>query len=147
MTTSEKEEQFRKLIVELRLMQGSAEVLQRRLELMQNAATDLSIAESSLSALKETKEGTSILVPLGGNAYANAQLGDLKMVIVGIGADISVEMELGKAVEEISTRLGDVEKTAQSVQQQLEQVVAQMQVHQDVINRLSSELRGEAPRV
>jgi len=146
-TASEKEEQLRRLVVELRLMQGSAEILQRRLELLQTATADLRVAESSLKALKELDEGTPILVPMGGNTFVDARLGNLKRVIVGIGADVSVEMEQDKAVEEIMSRLDDVEKAGQSVQQQLEQILAQMQIHQDAINRLGAELQGEAPRV
>lgn len=147
MTSSEKEEQLRRLIVELRLMQGSAETLQQRLDLLRTAIRDLWVAESSLKAMKEMEEGTPILVPTGGGTFVNARLENLSRVIVGVGADISVEMDLDGALEDVSTRLAEMEKAGQSVQQQLEQILVQMQVHQDGISRLSAELRGETTGV
>ncbi|MFQ6053299.1 MAG: hypothetical protein ACE5OO_03585 [Candidatus Bathyarchaeia archaeon] len=64
-----------------------------------------------------------------------------------MGADVSVEMDLDGAIEDVAARLAEVDKAAQSVQQQLEQILGQMQIHQEWINRLSSELRGEAAGV
>lgn len=147
MTSSEKEEQLRRLIVELRLMQGSAETLQQRLDLLRTAIRDLWVAESSLRAMKEMEEGTPILVPTGGGTFINARLENLSRVIVGVGADVSVEMDLDGALEDVSARLAEMEKAGQSVQQQLEQILVQMQVHQDGISRLSAELRGETTGV
>ena len=147
MTSSEKEEQLRRLVVELRLMQGSAEILQQRLDLLRTAIRDLWVAESSLRAMKEMEEGTPILVPTGGGTFVNARLENLSRVIVGVGADVSVEMDLDGALEDVSARLAEMEKAGQSVQQQLEQILVQMQVHQDGISRLSAELRGETTGV
>ncbi|MCW4036898.1 MAG: prefoldin subunit alpha [Candidatus Bathyarchaeota archaeon] len=138
---------MRRLIVELQMMQGSAETLQQRLEVLQSAIADLSVAKKSLGAIKEHETGDPILVPTGGGVYVNANLGDLRKVIVNIGAEVAIEMDLGEAEEDISGRLEDVEKASLSVQQQLQQILAQMQIHQDVINRMGAELRGESPGV
>lgn len=139
----EKMERLRRLIVELRLMEGSAEILQRRMEFLQAALSDLRLAEASLRELKGKEEGSSILVPIGGNTFIGARLGNLSKVIVGIGADVSIEMSLEEAVEDISSRISEVEKAGSSVQQQLEQITAQIQSHRGMINELSSQLQGE----
>jgi prefoldin alpha subunit len=138
---------MRRLAVELQLMQGSAETLQQRLQLLQAAISDLRVAGASLEALKEGEEGAPILVPTGGGTFVNANLGDLSKVIVSIGADVSIEMGLEEAEENIKGRLEEVEKAGQSVQQQLEQILYQMQMHQDNLNRLNASLRGEPPGV
>ncbi len=139
----EKMERLRRLVVELRLMEGSAEILQRRLEFLQAALSDLRIAENSLRELKGKEEGSPILVPIGGNTFIGAKLGNLSKVIVGIGADISVEMSIDEAVEDITSRISEIEKAGASVQQQLEQITAQIQSHRERINELSSQLQGE----
>jgi prefoldin alpha subunit len=138
---------MRKLAMELQMMQGSAETLQQRLQILQSAISDLRVAAASLEALKESEEGAPILVPTGGGAFVNANLGDLSRVIVGIGADVSIEMDLEEAEKNVSGRLEEVEKANLSVGQQLEQILAQMQIHQDSLNRLGASLRGEAPGV
>ena len=147
MTAIEKEDQLRRLVYEIQLMRGSAEVLQQRLELLQSAVADLRMAESSLKGLKELDAGTPILVPMGGGSFVNARLGELSKVIVGIGADVSIEMDFDGAIDDVSSRLTEAEGAGQSVQQQLEQILGQIQVHQDVISRLGAELRGEAAGV
>jgi prefoldin alpha subunit len=141
------EEQFRKLAYELQMMQGSAETLQQRLGVLQNAAADLGVAKKSIESLKEVEEGDPILVPTGGGTFVNAYLGDLSNILVNVGADVSIEMGLDEADQDISSRLEEVEKAGQSVQEQLQQIMSQMEIHRDALNRLSASLQGVQPGV
>ena len=147
MAAASREEQFRKLAYELQMMQGSAETLQQRLGVLQNAAADLGVAKTSIEALKEVEEGDPILVPTGGGTFVNARLGDLSNVLVNIGADVSIEMELDEADQDLSSRLEEVEKANLSVQEQLQQILGQMEIHRDALNRLSASLQGVEPGV
>lgn len=147
MSAQDREDQLRRIVVELRLMQGTAESLQQRLQLLTTALADLRLAEGSMKDLKEVEADTPILVPVGGGTFVNARLGDMGRVIMGIGADVSVEMRLEDALENVSGRVEEVERAQLSVQQQLSQILAQMEAHEDAFNRLSAELRGEAPGV
>ena len=147
MSTPSQEDQFRRLAYELQLMQGTAETLQQRLALLQSAVTDLTVARESLAGLQEVEEGVPILVPTGGGTFVNAKLGDLEKIIVNIGADVSIDMGLEEAREDIADRLDELLKTSQSVQQQLEEILTQMQIRRDALNRLSAGLGGEAPGV
>lgn len=147
MTVANREDQTRRLIYELQLMQGTADTLQQRLAILQNALADLRVAKESLKALSETEEGSPILIPMGGGTLVNAQLGDTSKVIINIGADVSIDMPLEDAQKNVADRLENVEKTNTSVEQQLQQLLAQMEVHRDGINRLSAQIRGEAQGV
>lgn len=147
MAASSQEEHFRKLAYELQMMQGSAETMQQRLGVLQNAAADLSVAKTSIGSLKEVEEGDPILVPTGGGTFVNARLGDLSNILVNIGADVSIEMGLDEADQDLSSRLEEVEKASQSVQEQLQQILSQMEIHRDALNRLSASLKGVEPGV
>jgi len=147
LTAPSKEDQFRRVIYELQLMDGSVQLLQDRMQILSAALADLRLAQQSLSDLKDVSPKTPILIPVGGGTFVNAELGEMNRVIVGVGADVSVEMELDKAISDISSRLEEVEKAEAAVEQQLTQIVAQMQSHREVANRLSAELQGEAKRV
>ena len=147
MAAASQEEQFRKLGYELQMMQGSAETLQQRLGVLRNAAADLGVAKNSIETLKEVEEGDPILVPTGGGTFVNARLGDLTNIPVNIGADVSIEMGLDEADQDISNRLDEVEKASQSVQEQLQQILSQMEIHRDALNRLNASLRGVQPAV
>jgi prefoldin alpha subunit len=147
LTAANREDQTRRLIYELQLMQGTADTLQQRLAILQNALSDLRVAEESLKALSETEEGSPILIPMGGGTLVKAQLGDTSKVIINIGAEVSIDMPLEDAQKNVVGRLEDVESTSSSVEQQLQQIVAQMEVHREGINRLSAQIRGEAQGV
>jgi len=130
LTAPSKEDQFRRVVYELQLMDGSVQVLQQRMQILSAALADLRLAQQSLNDLKNVDAKTPILIPVGGGTFVNAELGEMKKVIVGVGADVSVEMELDKAIADISSRLEEVEKAQAAVDQQLTQIVAQMQSHQ-----------------
>jgi prefoldin alpha subunit len=147
LAAASQEEQFRKLAYELQMMQGTAETLQQRLGVLQNAAADLGVAKKSIESLKEVEEGDPILVPTGGGTFVNAHLGDLSNILVNVGADVSIEMGLDEADQDLSGRLEEVEKASQSVQEQLQQILSQMEIHRDALNRLSASLQGVAPGV
>ncbi|MCX6648667.1 MAG: prefoldin subunit alpha [Candidatus Bathyarchaeota archaeon] len=147
MASPNKEDQLRRILYELQMMEGTAQVLQQRMQILTNAQNELRVSQQSLGEMKDLQPGTPILVPVGGAAFIHAKTAPLDKVIVGVGADVSVEMEYPKAVEDVNKRLEEVEKTLTAVDEQLGQVLAQMQSHQDAGNRLSAELQGEGARV
>jgi len=137
-----KEDQLRQILYQLQLMEGSVQTLQQRLDVLNSASADLAMSKNSLTELKELKGDSPILIPVGGGAFIHAKSADLSKVIIGIGADVSVEMSLDKTLETVSSRLTEVEKAQISVQEQLSQILNQMQVYQNVGQRLSAELQG-----
>ncbi len=147
MSVPGKEDQLRRILYELQLMEGTANLLQQRLQFLNGAITELRVSQQSLTDMKELKPDTPLLVPVGGGALIQAKAGSLEKVVLSVGAGVSVEMELPKALEDIAKRLEDVEKSATAAEEQLSQVVAQMEAHQETGNRLQGELQGEAARV
>jgi len=147
LASQSKEDQLRRILYELQLMEGTAQVLQQRLQILTSAQAELSLSQQSINDMKELKPDTPLLVPVGGGAFIHAKTGSLDKVIVGVGANVSIEMELPKALDDVNKRLEEVEKTLASVEEQLGQVLAQMQSHQEAGNRLSAKLQGEAARV
>lgn len=124
-------------------MEGSANLLQQRVQVLGSAVNELTMSKTSLTELEKQPEGSPILIPVGGSAFVYARTADQSKVIIGVGADVSVEMERSKAVEEITRRLEEVGKAQQAAQGQLAQIIDQMQAYQSVAQRLSAELQGE----
>jgi prefoldin alpha subunit len=140
--SQEQEKQLRRLVTEIRMMEGTVQVLEQRLQLLNASAAELRLAQGSLGELKGVEPQNPLLVPVGGGVFMNAQLGDISKVIVGIGADVSVEMGYDKAVEDIGGRLQETEKAQASVQEQLGQIYAQLETHQGMAERLSAEIQN-----
>jgi prefoldin alpha subunit len=140
--SQEQEKQLRRLVTEIRMMEGTVQVLEQRLQLLNASVAELRLAQGSLGELKNVEPQNPLLVPVGGGVFMNAMLGDLSKVIVGIGADVSVEMGYDKAVEDIGGRLQEMEKAQASVQEQLGQIYAQLETHQGMAERLSAEIQN-----
>lgn len=142
MSQQEKEKQLRRFVTEMRMMEGSVDVLNQRLQLLTASISELRLAQGSLRDLKGIESGNPLLVPVGGGVFMDAQLGDISKVVVGIGADVSMEMDSEKAVEDIGERLQEMEQAQGAVQQQLGQILAQLESHQGMAERLSMEIQN-----
>ena len=136
-----KENQLRQLVTEMRMMEGTVNTLQQRLQVVLASVSELRLAKQSLGDLKDIESGSNLLVPVGGAAFINANLGDVDKVVVGIGADVSLEMEYDDAVKDVDERLQEMEKAQTSIEQQLGQIMAQLQSHQSMAERLSAEIQ------
>lgn len=137
----QKENQLRQLVTEMRMMEGTVNTLQQRLQVVLASVSELRLAKQSLGDLKDIESGNNLLVPVGGAAFIKASLGDVDKVVVGIGADVSLEMEYDDAVKDVDERLQEMEKAQNSIEQQLGQIMAQLEAHQSVAERLSAEIQ------
>jgi prefoldin alpha subunit len=116
------EEELRRLSVEMRYLEQTADTLQQRIGMVNAALTDLTYANLTLDGLEKEKENAELLVPIGGNSYVKAKISDTNKVIVGVGAGVSVEKTLQEAKTMLKERLDELEKTMNSAQQQFGQV-------------------------
>jgi prefoldin alpha subunit len=132
---SKEEEELRKLSVEMRFLEQTAETLQQRISMMNAAMTDLTYANMSLDGIEQEKENAELLVPIGGSSYIKVKLANPDKVVVGMGAGVSVEKTLPEAKAIVKERLGELEKTMASAQQQFAQVAQRINAGR---NRLES---------
>lgn len=117
------EETLRRLAVELQILEGTAEALQSRINLVTTALTELKVANITLEGLEREKKGMSVFVPIGGGSYIKAKLESVERLIVGVEAGIAIEKTMKEAKENVGNRVAELEKTRTALQQQLIQVV------------------------
>jgi prefoldin alpha subunit len=140
---NKREEELRRTSVELRLLDQTAEALQSRINMVNAVITDLAYANMALEGLEKEKENSELLVPIGSNSYIKAKLESPDKVIVGMGAGVSVEKTLQEAKEIVKDRRENLEKTRNSLQQQLAQVAERINEGRDKFETLAAELREE----
>jgi prefoldin alpha subunit len=141
------EEELRKLSVEMRYLEQTADALQQRIGMVNAAITDLTYANMTLEGVEKEKENAELLVPIGGNSYIRAKLENPDKIIVGMGAGISVEKSLEEAKSIVKERLEGLEKTRLSLQQQFAQVADRMNEDRNRVDTLLADLReGKAPK-
>jgi prefoldin alpha subunit len=133
------EEEVRKLSMQLRYFEQTAEALQQRLGMLNSALSDLTYANLTLEGLEKEKENAEMLVPIGGGSYVSAKLANSDKVVVGMGAGISIEKTLPEAKVILKERIEELRKTQTSAQQQLTQIVERINLDR---NRMESLLTG-----
>lgn len=142
---SKVEEELRKLSVEMRILEQTAETIQARMNMINAVITDLTYANMTLEGLEKQKENAELLIPIGGNSYIKARLETPDKVTVGIGAGVSVEKTLQEAKAIIKKRLEDMEKSRTSLQQQFSQIAERINEDRARFEELAAELRKETP--
>ncbi len=138
---SSEEETFRQLVVELRMLEGTAEAIQSRANLVNAALAELRVAKMTLEGLEKEKRDAPLFVPIGGGSYIKAKLESAENMIVGIGADVAVERTIGEAKENLGNRIADLEKTRTSLRQQFDQVIKKIQDDRTILEEVTAKLR------
>jgi prefoldin alpha subunit len=138
---NKEEEELRKLSVEMRFLEQTAETLQQRISMVNAAITDLSYANVALENLEKEKENAELLVPIGGSSYIKAKLTSHDKVIVGMGANVSIEKTLPEAKVLIKERLEELEKSMRSAQQQFSQIAERINVGRNRLETLLASVR------
>jgi prefoldin alpha subunit len=139
------EEELRRLSVEMRYLEQTAETLQQRISMVNAAIADLTYANMTLDGIEKEKENAELLVPIGGNSYVKAKLADTNTVIVGMGAGVSVEKPLAEARVTLKERLDELEKTMNAAQQQFTQVAERLNSSRGRLETLLSSTREGKP--
>jgi prefoldin alpha subunit len=137
---SSEEEEFRKLAVELRILETTAETLQARINMVNAILTDLNYANMTLEGLEKEDENADLFVPIGGGSYIKARLQEKDRVLVGMGAGVTVERTLSQARETVKNRIDQLEKTRTALQQQFVQVVERIREDRGRLEEISAKL-------
>jgi len=138
-----KEEELRKLSVEMRLLEQTAETYQSRINMLSAAMTDLTYANITLEGVEKERENAELLVPIGGSSYVRVKLANPDKVVVGMGAGVSIEKTLSEAKSMLKERLDELEKSMRSAQQQFAQIAERINTGRNRLEKLLATLREE----
>ena len=134
---SESEETLRRLLTELRLLEATVEALQNRVNLVNAAIAELSFASATIDGLEKETKGTSLLVPIGGGSFVKAEIATTETMVVGMGAGVSVEKPREEAKGTIEKRISELEKSRNTLEQQLGQVLERIRLNKQQLNEIS----------
>ncbi len=139
------EEELRRLSMEMRYLEQTADALQQRISMVNAAINDLNYANMTLDGIEKEKENSEMLVPIGGGSYVKAKLADPDKIIVGMGSGVSVEKTLAQAKVDLKERLDELEKTMLSAQQQFSQVAERINSGRGRLENMLAQAREGKP--
>ena len=137
------EEELRRLSMEMRYLEQTADALQQRISMVNAALTDINYANMTLDGIEKEKENSEMLIPIGGSSYVKVKLADTNKVIIGMGSGVSVEKTLPEAKITLKERLDELGKTMQSAQQQFSQVAERINSGRSRLESMLSTREGK----
>lgn len=110
-------EDFQKTLMQLEMGRRQMEQLGRQAQAVESGIMELAATVEALKAMREQKPGAEVMMPLGAGSYMRAELKDAENVLVGVGADMTVEKKLSDAVDTLEERKTKLAESLKSVQQ------------------------------
>ncbi|CAJ36369.1 prefoldin subunit alpha [Methanocella arvoryzae] len=110
MAAEANEDQIRELVAKMQAYQGRMEALQQQANLIQASINDVDSALKAITSLEGAGEGHELLVPIGAGSFVHATIAKPDKVLVGLGADISVERTVADARKIFQARRTELEK-------------------------------------
>lgn len=138
------DQELRQGLAELRVYEGSARVIQARLDMINAAMNEFALASSTLEGVKTQKADAESLIPVGGGSYVRAKLTDVSKIVMGVGAGVAIEKPIGDSINEIKSRLTDMEKARTALQQQLAQTLIKIEENREKLGDIVKKHGGES---
>lgn len=116
-----KEEEVQKSLADLELYRAQLEGLGRQDELLRASLEEHMRARLTMMNYKEGKE-KEILVPIGANSFLFAKIVDPSKAIVGIGANLTIEEPIDRAIEKLDKRIEMIENTDRKIMERIAEI-------------------------
>src|SRR3989442_10320537 len=98
------DEEMRQLLVEIRMLEGSARVLSSRLDIVTGALSETQTAKQTLEGTKEPGKDVEMLIPIGSGSFVKSKLEDSQHVIIGVGAGVCIEKTVEDGVRRLNMK-------------------------------------------
>ncbi|MHC1631064.1 MAG: prefoldin subunit alpha [Methanotrichaceae archaeon] len=135
MTETLSEEDIRQLLQTYQQYQAEAEVIAHQLELFQLSIKGCNNALSTIEAMESSEEGQNMLVPIDEGSFIHAKLASKNKVILGVGANVSIEKTTADARESLSKRKSQLEEGIKKLNGTLRNINQNMAQVQSVITQ------------
>jgi prefoldin alpha subunit len=113
-----KDEELRQALTLLDVYNSQLEAFSQQAQIFRASLEEALRARETMKAFRDAKEGDEILVPIGASSFVFAKASGNGKAIVGIGSRVSVEKDLGSAVEFMDATAKDIsealKKTSES---------------------------------
>jgi len=129
------EEELARLAAEVRMLEGLSDALRDMVVRVQALITELGVAGRTLEGISG-QEGAEVLIPIGAGSLLRASLKDVDKVIVSLGADVAIEVDVEKAKEIIGDRLAEAQKALRDYLTRLGEVERALEARRERIRTL-----------
>jgi prefoldin alpha subunit len=130
------------LLVEFSNLRAYGDAIRQQLEFVSGVIAEYTLSRAALEEVRKREGKGEALIHIGAGNYIGAELKDVKTVVVGIGAGVSVEKSIDDAISEINDRVKGAQEQLVALQNQFVQVSTRMQQLQGRIDQLYGQLEA-----
>jgi prefoldin alpha subunit len=109
------EEEISSAVRTLEFYRTQLENFDQQYEFMAMTIREHAKAKETMEGLKDIKEETETLIPIGAGSYLFAKVGESEKAIVGIGADVLIETTIDDAILKIDERTKEIEEAMKTL--------------------------------
>jgi len=129
------EKEVQNAMMVYQLLQGQLEQLKQQGAHVQSRFAEVETTRLGLEEMKDLKDETEILIPLGSGVYSTEKHMKNSTLLVDLGAGVMIKKTPQEALEIIEKKKTDVEKLTTKLQQEMTSVITQ-------INQLGTQLEA-----
>jgi len=102
------EQELRQALSALEVYKAQLESILEQQQLVQVSVEEYGRAKATLTDYKNAAEGDEVLMPIGGSSFVRAKVVNGNKVLIGVGSGITVEKDVGDAMQVIDTRMQEM---------------------------------------
>ena len=126
------------LALNIQILQEQARIIASNVEKLTMYLQELNMSKTTLEGLKTLNKGDEILVPIGASNFVRARIEDTKGLIVGVGANVSMDKTVDEATTAIQEKITFIESKIRENQETYIRVAQKL----DELNTKAQELMG-----
>ena len=135
-----REEELAALVADARRLEALHGLLRELVARAEAYLAELRLAGSTLEGISG-QEGAEVLVPIGAGSFVWARVERVDKVMVGVGADVVVEMDIERAKEVVGERMAEAEKALNEYVRRLAEVERALAAYRERMRELVEEGR------
>ncbi len=140
----EGEEEFRRVVSELRQTQQNIEALQERIEMIKTSIEEIEKTKETLEGLDDVESDTEIMVPIGSGVFVPAEIKNPENVLSEIGADLVAERAPEEVIKMLDKRKSDLKDSREEAEEKVEELEDKVEELRPKAQQLMSEREGGA---
>lgn len=138
--------QLEALSQQIEELEEAEEELERRIEAFQAEKAEI---DDAMAGLEGIETGSTVQVPVGGDAHVRAEVEAIDDVVVGIGADYLVEQSRADAIEVLERKQDDLDERIEETRSEIaeveeERLGLEQEVQQSQQQLLQQQAQGRA---
>lgn len=116
------DKELQRKLIQVELLKEQTRQLQTQQATITNQLVELENTKISLNESKNSKEGDDILIPFGGGVYTSGKLGNIKKVLVDVGAGVAVNKTIAETSKYLEKQQNNLKEAMGKINEELKKI-------------------------